>query len=164
VTRLAIVVVGVIALAAGGAFAIALTRSPDTKPHRAAVRNAPDVGIGHTKLGRILVDRRGHTLYLFRSDRHGESACYDTCARVWPPALAPRAPRVGSGLSAAKLTTTTRRDHRLQLVYNGHPLYAMSGDTRPGQTAGEGFLGTWFVVSPDGHEIVAPGTAPSNGY
>jgi predicted lipoprotein with Yx(FWY)xxD motif len=78
--------------------------------------------------------------------------------------LASRAPRVGSGVSAAKLTTTTRRDHRLQLVYNGHPLYAMTGDTRPGQTAGEGFLGTWFVVSPDGHEIVAPGTAPSNGY
>ena len=33
----------------------------------------------------------------------------------------------------------------------------MSGDTRPGDTVGEGFLGTWFVVSPAGDRIVEPG-------
>ena len=128
------------------------------------VRDRADVRIGPTKLGRVLVDRRGHTLYLFRSDRHGKSTCYGGCARVWPPAIVSRRPRVGSGVVGAKLTTTTRRDHRRQLVYNGHPLYAMSGDARPGQTVGEGFLGAWFAVSAAGNEIVAPGTSPSGGY
>jgi predicted lipoprotein with Yx(FWY)xxD motif len=164
VTRPATLVAAVAALAAAGVVAIVVTRSPTAKPRHSVARGGPDVGVGRTKLGRVLVNRRGRTLYLFRSDRHGESTCYGGCARVWPPAIASRVPRVGSGVAAAKLTTTARRDHRLQLVYNGHPLYAMSGDTRPGQTVGEGFLGAWFVVSPDGHEIVAPGTSSSGGY
>ena len=41
-----------------------------------------------------------------------------------------------------------RRDAGRQLVFHGHPLYTTTADTRPGQTEGQAFLGTWFVVSP----------------
>ena len=79
-----------------------------------------------------------------------------------PPAVVAHAPRAAAGVQAAKLTTTRRADNTRQLVYNGHPLYAMVGDTRPGQTQGQAFVGTWFVVSPAGHLIGHP--SRSAGY
>src|SRR5262245_57393954 len=46
------------------------------------------VATTHTGLGRILVDGRGRSLYLFEKDRHGRSACSGVCAAYWPPLLA----------------------------------------------------------------------------
>jgi predicted lipoprotein with Yx(FWY)xxD motif len=112
----------------------------------------PSVRVERSKFGRILVDSRGRTLYLFTADRHGRSSCYRGCARLWPPATVPGRPTAGPGLTA-KLTTTRRHDHTRQLVYNGHPLYTLVADTRPGQTNGQGYSGTWFVLSPAGHQI-----------
>jgi predicted lipoprotein with Yx(FWY)xxD motif len=167
VTRLTTLAVAAAAVAAAVlAFVVIMTGSTATKRQRDQVglhggRQA--VRVARTKLGPILVNGQGRTLYLFLKDRHGKSTCYDGCARVWPPALASDAPRGGPGVAAGKLTTTRRRDHTRQLVYNGHPLYAMSADTRPGEMEGQGFLGTWFVVSPAGHRIGEPG-ASAGGY
>jgi predicted lipoprotein with Yx(FWY)xxD motif len=110
------------------------------------------VRVERSKLGRILVDARGMTLYLFTDDRHGHSSCYHACARLWPPATVSGDPIAGPGLTA-KLSTTRRRDHVRQLVYNGHPLYTLAADMRPGQINGEGYSGSWFVLSPAGHQI-----------
>lgn len=123
----------------------------------------PAVEVGRSKLGRILTDANGRTLYLFNEDKRGHSHCYGACARVWPPMIVTGRPTAGKGLSADKLTTTKRRDSKLQLVYNGHPLYRMNADTKPGEMEGEGFLGTWWVVSPAGRQIVAPGQKVSKG-
>jgi predicted lipoprotein with Yx(FWY)xxD motif len=159
----------VAAIAAAGvavAVVVALTRSPATSHVGASgsgERDA-DVRVARTKLGPILVDARGHTLYLFLKDRHGRSACYEACAQIWSPALASGSPLAGADVAKAKLTTTRRRDHTRQLVYNGHPLYALDADTRPGEIEGEGFLGTWFVVSPAGHSVAEPGTSSPGGY
>ena len=138
---------------------VLLTGSSATKRQRDHVRDGQAVRVARTKVGRILVNGQGRTLYLFLKDRHGKSTCYGGCARVWPPALASGAPRGGPGVAAGKLTTTTRKDHTRQLVYNGHPLYAMSADARPGEMEGQGFLGTWFVVSPAGRRIGEPGAS-----
>ena len=136
--------------------------SQGTQAAPAAAAPPADVGVRRTKLGPILVDRRGHTLYLFREDRSGRSHCFGACARVWPPLLASgRKPVAGDGVAAGKLATTRRRDQTLQVVYNGHPLYGMTADKRPGQMVGQGFLGTWFVVSPAGRQI---GKGHGGGY
>jgi len=51
-----------------------------------------------------------------------------------------------------------------QVEYNGHLLYAYSGDTAPGQTNGEGLLGKWFVATP-GLAVQGGGsTSGGNGY
>jgi predicted lipoprotein with Yx(FWY)xxD motif len=113
---------------------------------------AASVRVKSTKLGRILVDARGMTLYLFTEDRRGRSRCYPPCVRVWPPATVSGRPIRGPGLKA-KLTTVRRRDRTRQLVYNGHPLYTLVADTRPGDTHGQGYDGSWFVVSPSGLQI-----------
>jgi predicted lipoprotein with Yx(FWY)xxD motif len=125
----------------------------------APTRPIPSLGVRRTKLGRILTDQRGRTLYLFEKDTHGRSTCFGACARVWPPALVRGRPRAGEGVVASKLTTTRRGSSKRQLVYAGHPLYRMNADVRPGQTQGEGFLATWWIVSPSGHRIVAPGVS-----
>ena len=165
--RTTLLVAAIAAAGAAVALVLVLTRSSATSTESAsgdADRRAA-VRVARTKLGRILVDRRGHTLYLFLKDRHGRSACYGACARIWPPALASGTPVGGPGVAGAKLTTTRRKDHTLQLVYNGHPLYALGADTRPGAVSGEGFLGTWFVVSPAGDRVAEPGASSSpTGY
>lgn len=159
-----LVVTAVVVAAAVLLVALPRSRHRDVERHRASATERPALRVARTRLGPILVNAEGRTLYLFVKDAHQRSTCYDGCARVWPPALASGPLRAGRGVQAAKLTTTTRRDNRRQLVYNGHPLYAMSGDTHPGDTVGEGFLGTWFVVSPAGRRIVEPGAKAPPEY
>jgi predicted lipoprotein with Yx(FWY)xxD motif len=110
----------------------------------------------------MLVDGHGRTLYLFLKDSRRHSACTGRCARVWPPATVTQTPRAGAGVRRGLLATISRGDAR-QLVYRGHPLYRMSADERPGDMVGQGFLGTWFVVSPGGHRL-GSASASAEGY
>jgi predicted lipoprotein with Yx(FWY)xxD motif len=160
VTRLTTLAVATAAVAAAVfTLVVLLTGSSAPKRQRGQIRDGQAVRVARTKVGRVLVNGQGRTLYLFLKDRYGKSTCYGGCARVWPPAIASDTPRVGPDVAAAKLTTTGRKDHTRQLVYNGHPLYTMSADTRPGEMEGQGFLGTWFVVSPAGRRIGEPGAS-----
>jgi len=107
-------------------------------------------------LGRILVDGRGHTLYLFEKDKRGKSACSGQCAGFWPLLLATGKPRAGAGVEAALLGTTKRGDGRLQVTYNHQPLYTFVKDTAKGQTNGEGlnvFGAEWYALSPAGSKV-----------
>jgi predicted lipoprotein with Yx(FWY)xxD motif len=148
--------------------AIVLLTRPGTRAKRASgagdTPSGPTLGVETTRLGRILVDARGRTLYLFAKDSRGHSACNGGCTRVWPPAAATGRVDVGPGLRRAKVTTMHRRDGSRQLAYNGHPLYTLISDTAPGQASGQGFEGTWFVVSPSGRAIVPPGAKAPAGY
>jgi predicted lipoprotein with Yx(FWY)xxD motif len=107
-------------------------------------------------LGRILVDGRGRTLYLFEKDRRGRSSCSGACAMFWPPLLTHGKPTAVRGAKASLLGTTRRRDGREQVTYAGHPLYRFIEDTRPGQTNGAGlveFGAGWDVLSPAGRKV-----------
>ncbi|HET8607121.1 MAG TPA: hypothetical protein VFL66_08840, partial [Gaiellaceae bacterium] len=109
------------------------------------------------KLGRILVDAKGRTLYMWRADRGTASVCYGQCVTFWPPLLTRGKPVAAAGARASLLGTTTRRDGRLQVTYGGHPLYLYAGDSKPGQTNGEGSNGggaTWWVLAPSGAVVV----------
>jgi predicted lipoprotein with Yx(FWY)xxD motif len=120
-----------------------------------------------SSLGRILVDSSGRTLYLFGKDQGSKSSCSGACASNWPPATATGAPKAGTGLTAAKLETTTRSDGSKQLTYNGHPLYRYSGDQSPGDTNGQGqnaFGGVWYALTPAGDQTTqAAGSGGSGG-
>jgi predicted lipoprotein with Yx(FWY)xxD motif len=161
--RRAAVPLGTVAAIGTLVVAVLVLRSETQGESTARPAKPPDVRVARSKLGRILVDANGRTLYLFLEDVDGRSRCYGGCARVWPPALASGHPRAGSGVKASKLTTRRRRHVKArQLVYNHHPLYTTVGDERPGQTAGQGYFGTWFVVSPSGRLIGKP--SKSGGY
>jgi predicted lipoprotein with Yx(FWY)xxD motif len=108
-----------------------------------------------TKLGRILVDANGRTLYLFEKDKGAASSCNGACASIWPPLTAGTA-KAGSGVTAADLGTTKRGDGKTEITYAGHPLYTYAGDQKPGDVAGQGldqFGAEWYVLAPNGHKI-----------
>jgi predicted lipoprotein with Yx(FWY)xxD motif len=125
------------------------------------VRANSTVSLAKTKLGMILVNSRGHTLYLFAKDRTGTSACSGSCARFWPPLLSSGEPTAGSGVKPSLLGKTRRSDGRLQVTYNRHPLYTYALDKQAGQTRGEGnfaFGARWYAVSARGTKVVKPPT------
>jgi D-xylose transport system substrate-binding protein len=116
------------------------------------------VKVADSKLGKILVDAQGRTLYMFSKDSGTTSACTGACAQAWPPLLGNGTPTVGSGANASLIGTTGGS----QVTYNGHPLYLFVKDTKPGQVNGEGvtaFGGSWFAVSPAGNRVSPPSKA-----
>ena len=60
------------------------------------------------------------------------------CKRSWHPLLTKGRPLAGRGVKANLLGTTTRKDGKVQVTYNGHPLYF---DNRPGESHKAGEVG-----------------------
>ena len=121
----------------------------------------PSVGVAQSKLGRILVDSRGRTLYLFENDKRGHSACAGACATYWPPLLTRGKPTAARAAKQALLGTTRRADGTTQVTYAGHPLYRFVQDTKPGQTTGQDlhdFGAGWYVLAPAGTKIESDGS------
>ncbi|MFL5964948.1 MAG: hypothetical protein ACJ747_00150 [Gaiellaceae bacterium] len=131
----------------------------------AASQKAPKgalISIHKTALGKVLADGRGRTLYLFEKDKNGMSSCNGACVAYWPAVLTSAKPRAGAGVRASLLGRTKRSDGRRQVTYAGHPLYTFAGDTRAGQTTGEGltdFGAAWDAVAPSGRSIEPDGLA-----
>ena len=124
------------------------------------------VALGKTTLGRVLVDARGRTLYLFAKDKGGRSACYGACATYWPPLVSTAKPQAARGIRASLLGLTKRTDGKRQVTYAGHPLYTFSLDTRAGQTSGQGltdFGGTWSAVAARGRAVKSTASSGSSG-
>jgi predicted lipoprotein with Yx(FWY)xxD motif len=109
-----------------------------------------------SKVGKVLVNGQGVTLYLFEKDKHGKSSCNGACAAAWPPALTSGKPKAGKGVSSSKLGAVKRRDGKKQATYNGHPLYTYVGDSGPGTASGEGsnaYGAKWYVVNAKGKKV-----------
>lgn len=88
-----------------------------------------------------LTASNGMTLYTFDKDTVGTSACYGDCAVNWPPYIAE------SGTEMPGLTTIERNDGAKQWAKDGKPLYFWVGDTKPGETNGDGVGGVWHVAN-----------------
>lgn len=105
------------------------------------------------KLGAIIVNSAGLTLYDFQKDKGTRSSCYGSCAGIWPPLTTSGLAEAAGGAEASKLGTVKRTDGRTQVTYGGHPLYTFAGDQKPGQANGNGlteFGGAWHALQPDG--------------
>jgi predicted lipoprotein with Yx(FWY)xxD motif len=156
------VTVGLLALVlAAGCGSSASAQAP-----KAANGKAATVGVASTNLGDVLVNSAGRTLYLFQKDTGTQSACTSACAAAWPPLLDKGKATVGSGADASKLGTTTRSDGTVQVTYNGHPLYLYVGDTKAGDTTGQGSTGfgaPWYALSPTGSAVTAQGSNGGGG-
>jgi len=129
----------------------------------AASHGGAIVKLGHSGLGRIIVDSHGKTLYLWAHDKRGKSTCYGKCAKAWPALITRGKPRAISGARSSLLGTTRRADGRIQVTYRRHPLYYFVGDGRAGQTTGEGlaaFGGRWYAVSAAGAAVRKPAMNP----
>jgi predicted lipoprotein with Yx(FWY)xxD motif len=119
------------------------------------------IGVANNgNLGKILVDSKGDTVYLFQKDTGPKSTCTGQCATAWPPVRATGKPTVAGGLSAGQVGTTPRSDGQPQVTYAGHPLYRFSGDSKPGDANGQGtnaFGALWYVLSSSGAAVTTGG-------
>jgi predicted lipoprotein with Yx(FWY)xxD motif len=159
-----IAVGSIVAVAAGVGVALTVTgshhggysSSAKSAPSTAAGATATRVGTAQTRLGPILVDGSGRSLYLFESDPADKSICTGACTSLWPPLTATANVHATGGAAAGQLGALNRTDGSMQVSYHGHPLYYFAGDHKPGDITGEGlnqFGGSWDVISPAGNKI-----------
>ncbi len=136
----------------------AAVASPSPSPAASPLPSVPTTAatikvVADAKLGKILVDGNGMTVYLFVADTGTTSTCYTSCAKFWPPVLTAGAAKAGAGAQASLLGTTARTDGTTEVTYAGHPLYYFLNDKKAGDTSGQGvdgFGGLWWVLTPAG--------------
>jgi predicted lipoprotein with Yx(FWY)xxD motif len=142
-TRVLVVALAAMSVLATSAFAASSTQ-------RAAIH------VGSSKLGSILVNSKGKTLYVWAHDKGSKSTCSGMCAKYWPPVVTSGKPKAIGGARASLLGTSRRADGRTQVTYHGHPLYTFIMDKKRGDVKGEaltGFGGRWDPVSPAGRAV-----------
>lgn len=107
----------------------------------------------NTRYGPILFDGRDRVLYGFTRDkRGGKSTCYGACAAAWPVYFAKGKVRAMRGVKQSLIGTVRRRNGRLQVTYNGWPLYfyAHEGPREVKCQNVNEFGGLWLVVKASG--------------
>jgi predicted lipoprotein with Yx(FWY)xxD motif len=111
---------------------------------------------------KVLTNAKGFTVYWFAIDTMTKSKCNGSCTHFWPPVPGPAT--AGAGLTG-KLGTIKRDDGTTQATYNGHPLYTYVGDTKPGETKGNGLNisgGVWHEATVSGSAAPAPSPSQSS--
>ena len=158
------------------AFAIATAVSAAvfvaTAQTRTASRSGVTVALRKTALGPVLVNGRGHTLYLFEKDRNGVSACNTACLGYWPALTSAAIPHAGAGVQQSLLRLGRPENGARQVLYAGHPLYTFVGDKGVGETTGENlnnFGGEWYAVAASGTKVepstpTSAAPSPTGGY
>jgi predicted lipoprotein with Yx(FWY)xxD motif len=124
------------------------TASPEAGAVVLTVASAP-------KVGPILVEPKGFTVYDFHKDKGTTSSCYGGCAKVWPPVISTGTQQTGEGAMASKIGTTKRKDGTVQVTYAGHPLYTYVADKKPGEANGNDFSSfgaQWYALHANGEE------------
>ena len=117
------------------------------------------------KLGKIMVNGQGMTVYRFDGDsaRPSLSRCVGSCAEDWPPVTINSTNLVLKGFDATLLGRIKRADGTWQLTLNGWPLYLYAQDAKSGEWNGQGAKGKWFVARPNGTKAAAKRSAASGG-
>jgi predicted lipoprotein with Yx(FWY)xxD motif len=153
---LPMIAVAIAGCGGGSSNANANPSTSTTKQSTSGGSGAATVDVRSSGLGKILVDSKGMTLYLFEKDKGPNSTCSGACATAWPPFTTDGTPKSGSGTTAPLIGTTKRSDGTTQVTYNEHPLYYYAGDQQPGDTNGQNldqFGAEWYVLSPMGKTI-----------
>ncbi len=132
----------------------ASSATPSESAGASAAAGAVTLAVGDSKLGKIVVDGQGRTLYAFTKDSAGTPTCNGGCANSWPGLLATGEVKAGTGIDDGDISTVDRTDGGgKQVKFYQWPLYYFGNDAAPGDTNGQGLNGVWYVVGPDGKLI-----------
>jgi len=108
-----------------------------------AMQNSVYKMMNKDKLGVVMTDPKGMTLYVFAKDTTGVSNCAaGKCLTNWPPYTA----QSETGTFPANITVIKRSDGTLQYAWKGKPLYYFIKDKDSGDAYGDGVGGVWSVV------------------
>lgn len=128
-------------LAGGKSFAAGSLRAGPATKRVVALR--PDAA----RSASLLTTTKGRTLYSLSVEKHGRFVCRGSCLSVWHPLVVPAGTRP---TGPVRLGTVRRPDDgATQVTYRGRPLYRFGGDTKAGQTNGDGIrdVGTWHPAT-----------------
>lgn len=147
--RLAITAISLVACLTGVSATVAAANNATAHSATSAT-----VQLRKTAKGKILVNAKGFTLYMFAKDPKNGEACQKIsgCLKVWP-ALINKKPTAGAGVKASKLSTIKLPNGSRQVTYAGHPLYGYVSDDAPGDTAYIGISqsgGAWWALNANG--------------
>jgi predicted lipoprotein with Yx(FWY)xxD motif len=124
---------------------------------------AAELKVASTKLGSVVVDGTGMTVYIFDKDTAGKpSTCAGQCATLWPAVTTTAAKPTVDGVTGTVGTVSTA-DGKKQITLGGLPLYTFAKDSAAGDVAGQGVGGVWWVVGADGSKVTATADAKT-GY
>jgi predicted lipoprotein with Yx(FWY)xxD motif len=129
---------------AGGAYGYSTTQATSASPSSVST---VALKTETTRVGTVLADNHGLTLYYYSADKRGsgKSVCTGGCATAWPPLAAPVKAPAGVRLPGP-LGIITRPGGLRQVTINGFPIYLYAGDKAPGQETGNGMAGSWHVI------------------
>lgn len=121
------------------------------------------------KLGTVLVNSKGMTLYMFVPDKQRKVTCVGACAAIWPPLKLPAGmkPAAAGAVKASLLGSDGDPAGGRVVTYNKWPLYTYVGDHAPGQAKGQALKlngGYWYVLSPSGKVIHTKLTSSGSTY
>ncbi len=94
-----------------------------------------------TKMGKILANAKGMTLYTFDKDAMGKSNCDEACLKKWPAFHA-----AAKAKAEGEWTLVKAADGKEMWAYEGKPLYTFAGDKKPGDMTGDGVGGVWHIA------------------
>ena len=145
----------------------AMKKDGDAMMDKASARPAGEAGLRvaakqaqivakDSEFGRVLFDANGQVVYVFEIDSRDQSACRSAeCVKAWPPVLTREPPSAGAGADESLLGTIRRSDGKLQVTYNGRPLYFYEHEL-PGEIKCHNVNlhgGLWWVVTPKGEPV-----------
>jgi predicted lipoprotein with Yx(FWY)xxD motif len=134
-------------------------------PSSTAAATADVMVASNAKLGTVLVDSAGKTLYMLKNAAGAPVACTGQCLTFWPPLLLPAGSTSATGATGVTGLGTVSAGGGTQVTENGAPLYHFSGDSAAGDANGDGissFGGVWHVVkSSASASAPAPTNAPA---
>jgi predicted lipoprotein with Yx(FWY)xxD motif len=150
------VVVSVVAGCGGSSPRVGRPVAAAGSPVTIRVRSLPRVGT-------VLVNSSGYTLYMFEPDAQRRVTCTKLCAAAWPPVKISPGQRLvaGPGVRADLLGSDPDPSGGRVVTYNGWPLYTYVSDVQPGWDNGQGIDlngGYWYVIRPSGKPLTERST------
>jgi predicted lipoprotein with Yx(FWY)xxD motif len=92
----------------------------------------------------LVADSIGKTLYVFDPDMNQATPkCVGDCAEQWPPYVLTAAEAAGL---QSPLGSVARANNKIQLTYNGRPVYTFALDRIKGDDLGDGLGGVWHYI------------------
>ncbi|MET4096108.1 hypothetical protein [Arthrobacter sp. UYCu712] len=125
-----------------------------------APATAAELKVAASKLGQIVVDGKGMSVYYFTKDTKdsGTSACTGGCLTAWPPVTTTSDAPAVEGVTGT-LGTITTPDGKKQVTINSMPIYYFAKDLAAGDILGQGVNSVWYLAAPSGEMITtAPGS------
>lgn len=131
-----------------------------TSPTMAQTETKPSITltVKDSKLGPIIVDDKGMSLYMYTPDAYNVSVCEGGCLAAWPPVMLKAGEtldnvKLEGGLRRSQLGVAMRFDGSRHVTYAGWPLYYWIRDRAAGDVTGQWVGSVWFVLSPAGHPM-----------